>query len=100
MSQSLRDANAEKAIKTAVLGLFGPAIDEIEAHAGDDHNEKPAFFVTVFLKAGQKSMSSSDWLDTMAAATTALRELDDDRFVYVTFLAPEYESPEDTRPAA
>jgi len=100
MSQLQRDSEAEQAIKSAVLGLFGEAIDEVEVRAGDDHNEEPAFFVTVFLKAKQKSLSSSQWLDTMEAAMAALRAIDDDRFVYVTFLAPEYISAEDTRPAA
>ncbi len=39
-------------------------------------------------------------LDTIAEITTALREIDDFRFPYVTFLAPEYERAEDTNPAS
>jgi hypothetical protein len=56
--------------------------------------------VTIYLKAAQERMSGSRLLDTIAAAATALREIDDDRFPYVTFLAPEDEPAEDTRPAA
>jgi hypothetical protein len=100
MSQAIRDENAANAIKAAVLKLFGSAIDEIEVRSGDDHNDRPAFFVTVFMKAEQQRMSSSQWLDTIAASASALREIDDDRFPYVTFLAPEDQSAEDTRPAA
>jgi hypothetical protein len=45
-------------------------------------------------------MPGSLLLDTIAAAAMALRENDDFRFPYVTFLAPEYEAAEDTRPTA
>ena len=101
MSQSQRDQQAKKAVKEAILALFGAAaIDEIEVRPGEDHTGEPALFATVFLKAEQQRMSGSRLLDTIAAAATALREIDDYRFPYVTFLAPEYESAEDTRPAA
>lgn len=100
MSQARRDKDVEQLIKAAVLGLFGDVVEEAEVRAGEDPNEKPALFMTVFLKPGQKPLSSAQWLDAIAAANSALRAIDDDRFVYVTFLAPEYRSAEDTRPAA
>jgi hypothetical protein len=54
--------------------------------------------VTIFLKAARQRMSGSRLLDTIAEVATALRGIDDFRFPYVTFLAPEYESAEDTHP--
>jgi hypothetical protein len=103
MSQSRKDQLAETAIKTAILKLFGAEIiDEIEVNPGEDHSGEQTLFTTVFLKAAQKRMTGSQLLDAIAAASAALRELEDYRFPYVTFLAPEEEreSAEDTRPAA
>ena len=100
MSQTGEDARAEQVIKASVLPLFGNAIDEIEVRAGEDRNEKPTLVATVFLKPGQKPLSSAQWLDAIAAINSELRSQGDERFVYVTFLAPEYRSAEDTRPAA
>src|SRR5271163_3209744 len=101
MSQPRRDEQAEAAVKSAILGIFeNPAIEHIEVRAGNDHTGEPALFVTIYLTAAQERMSGSRLLDTIAAAATALRAIDDDRFPYVTFLAPEDEPAEDTRPAA
>ena len=101
MSQSARDQEAEGAVRTAVLRLFGEkAIDHIEVRPAEDHAGEPALFVTIFLKAARQRMPGSRLLDTIAEVATALREIDDVRFPYVTFLAPECESAKDTRPAA
>ena len=101
MSQSHRDQQAERAVKSAILGLFGAeAIEEIDVRSGEDQSGEPALFATVFLKAAQQRMPGSRLLDTIAAAATALLEIDDYRFPYVTFLAPDDEQAEDTRPAA
>jgi hypothetical protein len=101
MSQPRSDEQAEVTIKAAILGLFeDTTIENIEVRPGEDHAGEPALFVTVYLKAAQRRMSGSVLLDTIAAAATALREIDDYRFPYVTFLAPEDERAEDTRPAA
>lgn len=99
--QTRRDEQAEKAIKSAIVGVFGnAAIENIDVRAGEDHTGESALFVTIYLRAAQKRMSGSRLLDAIAAASTALREIDDERFPYVTFLAPEDEHAEDTRPAA
>ena len=101
MMQSRRDQDAAMAVKTAILALFGPdTIDHIDVLPGEDQAGEPALSVAVFLKAAQRRMSGARLLDTIAAAATALREIEDYRFPYVTFLAPEDESAEDTRPAA
>lgn len=101
MSQSARDQEAEGAVRSAVLRLFGEdAIDHIEVRPVEDQAGEPGLSVTIFLKAPRERMPGSLLLDTIAAAATALREIDDVRFPYVTFVAPEYEAAEDTRPAA
>ena len=103
MLQSRRDKQAELAVKRAILGLSGlPAIERIQVLSGEDHDGVPALSVTIYLKAAQGRMSGAQLLDAITAASTALRENDDERFPFVTFLEPEdeRESAEDTRPAA
>jgi len=101
MSQVSRDERAEAAIKSAIRETFADvAIESIDVRPVEDYNGDAAFSVTIFLKAALQRMSGSRLLDAITAAATALRELDDPRFPYVTFLAPDYEHAEDTRPAA
>jgi hypothetical protein len=102
MSYSQRDQKAEAVVKSAIVHLFGEeAIDHIEVRPVEDQAGEPGLSVTIFLKAAPREpMPGSLLLDTIAAAATALREIDDYRFPYVTFLAPEYEAAEDTRPTA
>jgi hypothetical protein len=101
MTQSQKDQAAESAVSSAIFDLFGPeAIDRIAVFPAEDQVGEPNLAVTIFLKTGQKRMSGARLLDAISAASTALREIEDDRFPYVTFLAPEDESAEDTRPAA
>lgn len=100
MSQSRKDEVAIQAIKAAIINLLGPVIESIEAHTGFDRAGEPLFYVNVFLKSAGSKMTGTRLLDTIAAAATALRELDDDRFPYVTFLEPDANGAEDTRPAA
>lgn len=100
MLETRRDRQAEAAVKKAVKKIFGKAIDRIVVGSTEDHNGEPALFVTIYMKASQGSISGSLLLDTIAAAATALREIEDYRFPYVTFLAPEDQSVEGARPAA
>jgi hypothetical protein len=101
MLQSRKDQDAVAAVKSAILALFeAEKIDHIEVLPAEDQAGEAALSVTVFLKAEQKRISGARLLDAIAAAATALREIEDYRFPYVTFLAPEDESAEDTRPAA
>ena len=101
MSQAYKDEKAETAITAAILGnLKEVAIDNVDVRPGENHDGEPALFVTVNLKAGQKRISGSRLLDAIVAAVNALGEIDDLRFPYMTFLAPDYEHAEDTRPAA
>lgn len=101
MSQSQKDRDSEAAVEAAIFGLFGDqTIERIAVIPGEDHEGEPAFSVTVFLKPGQNRMSGRRLLDTIAAAATALREREDYRFPFVTFLSPEEEGAEDTRPVA
>lgn len=101
MSQLTRDEHAEAAVRSAILDLIGAEkIDRVEVLSTEDQNDEPALSVTVYLKARQERMSGSQLLDAIAAAATALRKIEDHRFPFVTFLAPEDEDSEDTRPAA
>jgi len=100
MAYSERDQKAVAVAKSAIVPLFEEdAIDHIEVRPVEDQGGEPGLAVTIFLNASRERMSGSLLLDTIAAAATALREIDDFRFPYVTFLAPEYEAAEDTRPA-
>jgi hypothetical protein len=101
MTLSRKDQDAVEVVKTAILALFEPkTIDHIDVLPAENQTGEPALSVTVFLSAPQERMSGTQLLDAIAAAATALREIEDYRFPYVTFLAPEDESAEDTRPAA
>ena len=101
MSQSAKDREAEAVVRSAIVHLIGEdAIDHIEVRPVEDQADEPGLAATIFLKAPRERMPGSLLLDTIAAAATALREIDDFRFPYVTFLAPEDESAEDTRPVA
>lgn len=100
MAYSERDQTAITLVKSAIVRLLGEnTIDHIEVRPVEDQAGEPGLAVTIFLKAPGERMPGSILLDTIAAAATALREIDDLRFPYVTFLAPEYEAAEDTRPA-
>jgi len=102
MSHSDRDQKAEAVVKSTIVRLLGgDSIDRIEVRPVEDQAGEPGLAVTIFLlKAPRNPMPGSLLLDAIAAAATALREIDDLRFPYVTFLAPEYEAAEDTRPTA
>ncbi len=101
MSQSQKDRDAEAAIKAAIFALFGPeTIERIAVFPGEDEAGEPGLSVTIFLKSGQNRMSGRRLLDTIAAAATTLREREDYRFPFVTFLSPDDEGAEDTQPSA
>jgi len=108
MSQTRKDAQAEAAVRSAVLTTFGSGavaesvIERIDIWPGENHAGDPALFVAIFLKPEQPRMSGARLLDVTVAASKALREIDDDRFPYVSVQAPEDDSEraEDTRPAA
>ena len=101
MSLSQKDRDAEAAVKAAIFALLGhEKIERIAVIPGEDEAGDPSLSVTVFLKPGQSRTSGRSLLDTIAAAATALREREDHRFPFVTFLSPEEEGAEDIRPAA
>ncbi len=100
MSQASRDQQAEAAITSAVLALIGAeAIERVNVDTREDYQGGPELSATVYMKAGQERITGTRLLDTIVAAVHALREIDDERIPYVTFLAPEDEYAEDTRPA-
>jgi hypothetical protein len=102
MSQSRRDQEAEAAAKSAIVRLFGEdSIDHIVVFPTEDQTGEDGLSVTIFLKTAGESVSGARLADTIAAVSEALRDIDDFRFPYVTFLAPGYEhAEEDPRPAA
>ena len=101
MSQPQKDREAETAIKAVIFALFGPElVERIAVFPGEDQAGEPGLSVTIFLKSGQKRMSGRQLLDTISATATALRDLEDYRFPFVTFLSLEDESAEDTLSAA
>ena len=91
MVQTRIDRRAESVIRKAVTKLFGDSVDRIVVGPIEDQNGEPALFVTIYMRGPQDRMPSSQLLDTIAEAATALREIEDYRFPYVTFLAPEPE---------
>ena len=101
MSKLTRDERAKAAVKSAILELFGAdKIDRVEVLPAQDPNEELALSVTIYLRAAQDRISGSRLLDAIAASVSELQKIDDDRVPFVTFLAPEDEAAEDTRPAA
>ena len=102
MSQARRDQEAEAVVKAAVVRLFGEdAIDRIEVFPTEDQAGEHGLSVTVFLREPNATCRGARLGDTLVAVSEALRDIDDLRFPYVTFLAPGYEHAEDDeRPAA
>jgi len=102
MSQSRKDEQAEAVTKSTIARLFGAnAIDRIDVFPTEDQAGEEGLSVTVFLKTDQENVSGARLLDTIVAVSEALRNIDDFRFPYVTFLGPGYEHAEDdARPAA
>jgi hypothetical protein len=101
MAQSQKDKDAEGVVKASIFALLGrETIERIAVFPVEDQAGEPGLSVTIYLTSGQKRMSGSRLLDTIDAAVTALREREDYRFPFVTFLLPEEEGAEDTRPAA
>ena len=101
MSQSSKDPEVDTTVRSAVGRLFGEeAIDRIDVRPAEDSSGEAALSVTIFLREARRRMPGSRLLDAIAEVSTALRGIGDYRFPYVTFLAPDYESAEDTRPAA
>ena len=89
-------------MKATVVRLFGEdAIDRIEVFPTEDQAGEDGLSVTVFLREPNAYVSGARLGDTLVAVSEALRDIDDLRFPYVTFLAPGYEHAEDDeRPAA
>jgi len=102
MSQSRRDEEAEAVVRSTIARLFGAdAIDRVVVFPSEDQAGEQGLSVTVFLKSPDEPVSGARLADTIVAVSDALREIDDLRFPYVTFLAPGYEHAEDdVRPAA
>jgi hypothetical protein len=101
MAQSRKDQDAERAVEAAIFALLGPeTIERIAVFPVEDHAGESGLSVTIFLKAGQERMSGRRLLDAIDAAATVLESQEDHRFPFVTFLLPEEEGAEDTRPAA
>jgi hypothetical protein len=92
--------DAERAIKTAILGLISEsAVDHISVSAGDDSAGEPLLFVTIYLRDGRDRPSAAKSIDLIKAMRDALSDLGDDRFPHLSFSAPGDEPSEDTRPA-
>ncbi len=102
MSQAQIDQAAEAAARSAIVRLFGEdAIDRIVIFPTEDHSGEPGLSVTVHLREPKAIVSGARLGDALVAVADALRDIDDHRFAYVTFLAPGYEhAADDERPAA
>jgi hypothetical protein len=101
MTLSRKDEAAASAIRRAISAFFGPGmIDRIDVYSAENQYGEAGLAVTVVLATSEERVSSGRFLDAITAASTALREIDDQRFPYVTFLDPEVEQTEGARPAA
>jgi len=100
MRNAVKADEAERAIKTAVLGLIDDSlVDHVTVTSDDDATGEPSFFVTVYLRDGRNRPSAAKSIDMIKAMRDALFELGDDRFPHLSFSAPDDEPSEDTRPA-
>jgi len=90
MTQAEKDRAAERAIARTVEEWIGrSAIESVSVHAAVDHLGESALFVGVGLKSGKDRPPSSEAIDLQVALRDALEQIDDNRFPYVTFSAPD-----------
>jgi hypothetical protein len=101
MREIRRDEEAERAITSAVLHLIEKsAVDEVRVSSAEDQEGEQALFVAVRLKSKQARPSGAVSIDLLKAMRDALQAIDDDRFPYLSFIAPGDEPAEDTRKIA
>lgn len=90
MPEKHREREAESALTQIIRERFEPeALSQIKIHSGFDHAGEPALFVSVHLKAGRGRLSPEKSVDLQIAMRNALQEINDDRFPYLTFSAPD-----------
>ena len=100
MRETVKDVDAEQAIKDAALGLIDAStIDHITVTSDDAAFDEPSYFVTIFLRDLHDQPSSARSIEMVGAMRDALFKLGDDRFPHLSFLGPGDEASEDTRPA-
>jgi hypothetical protein len=90
MLKKQRETDAEKALTEVIRKQFDTAaLDKIKIHSGVDHAGEPALFVNVRLSGGKERLSPEKSVDLQIAMRDALQEINDDRFPYLTFSAPD-----------
>jgi hypothetical protein len=90
MLRKQRETDAERALTQIIRERFEPAaLAQIKIHPGVDHAGEPALFVSVRLKSGKERLAPDKSVDLQIAMRDALQEINDDRFPYLTFSAPD-----------
>lgn len=85
-----KETAVEQALTQIIRKQFDAvAVDQIKIHSGIDHVGEQALFVNVRLKSGKERLAPEKSVDLQLAMRDALQEIDDDRFPYLTFSAPD-----------
>jgi len=90
MLQAQKEREAERVLtKTVENWVDKSLIRSVSVHSAPDYFGEPALFVSVVLKSGKGRLTAERSIDLQIALRDALQDIDDDRFPYVTFSAPD-----------
>jgi hypothetical protein len=90
MLQMQKEKAAQEALRATIQRWFdAAALDQINIHSSIDHTGEPAIFVNVHLKAAKNRLAPDKSVDLQIALRDALQDLNDDRFPYLAFSAPD-----------
>jgi len=99
MRNAVKADDSERAIKAAVYKLIDKSvIEDVTVTASDDQSGEPSLFVTVYLRDGRDRPHAKIAIELVTAMRHALYDVDDERFPYLSFSAPDDEEAEDMWP--
>ena len=90
MLQVQKERDAERVVTNIIQNwLEKSVIRSVNVHSAPDYSGEPALFVSVVLKSGKNRLPPEKSVELQIALRDALQDIDDDRFPYVTFSAPD-----------
>ncbi len=98
MLNAVRADEAENAVRSALYRLLdADVIDRVSVAANKDPSDEPALFVLVHLKQRRDRPTADKRIEIIGAMIDSLLDLDDARFPFLYFAAPDDTMAEETR---